>query len=52
MKLGRARWVLLAVLTTGSLLSQGQEKRKIIIDKVEANGLVDDKIFHFPTASK
>ena len=33
MKLGRARWVLLAVLTTGSLLSQGQEKRKIIIDQ-------------------
>jgi len=33
MKLGRARWVLLAVLTTGSLLSLGQEKRKIIIDQ-------------------
>ena len=33
MKLGRARWVLLAVLTTGSMLALGQEKRKIIIDQ-------------------
>ena len=28
------------------------DKRKIIIDKVEANVPVDDSIFHFPTASK
>ena len=28
------------------------DKQRVIIDKVEANGPVDDKIFHFPTASK
>ncbi len=28
------------------------DKRKIIIDKVEANVPIDDSIFHFPTASK
>jgi hypothetical protein len=28
------------------------DKKKIIIDKVEANVPIDDSIFHFPTASK
>jgi len=28
------------------------DKQRVIIDKVEANGPVDDKIFHCPTASK
>ena len=28
------------------------DKQRVIIDKVEANEPVDDKIFHFPTASK
>jgi len=28
------------------------DKQRVIIDKVETNGPVDDTIFHFPTASK